>query len=104
MRADYILTSFSPAMLGDDSLVNFRIIPHSEALEMVDKSTRLLATRAPHDKLARSLFPRLSSKTIRFVTLDKTTKAIFIRYWGPPVKNGEVPPSGQVTYYLINVV
>ncbi|HEX8580347.1 MAG TPA: hypothetical protein VF655_12240 [Allosphingosinicella sp.] len=104
MQIDYILTTFSPAMFGEKATAYVRVIHHDEAMTLVNESSRVVATRVSHEKLARHQFPQVSSDTQRYVVLQPGKVAIHLHYRGPQVsESGELPNGGAVSLYLIEV-
>ena len=102
MKIDYVLTTFSPAMFGEKATVHIRIISPEEAQSVVTDSTRIVATRTGHERLARNQFPGASSETARYAMLKPSVNAIHLHYRGPQVpESGEMPMGGMVTFYLI---
>lgn len=102
MNINYILTTFSPAMFGEKATTHIRIISPEEATSLVDGSTRIVATRTSHERLARSQFPAASEDTARYAMLKPDTCAIHLHYRGPQVPDdGSMPMGGMVTFYLI---
>lgn len=101
---DYVLTSFSPSMLGEGATVHFRVIAADEAQGRVGARTRVVASRIGHARLARREFPGASQEAARYADLKPGLSAIHILYRGPPVPDaGELPAGGFVTLYLIEV-
>lgn len=104
MKINFILTAFSPAMFGEKATVHVRAISLDQAREYVDGSTKIMATRVTHDRLAKVLFPKADPDATRYANLRPGTAAIHLLYRGPPIPDsGEVPLTGSVTPYLIEV-
>ncbi len=102
--ADYVLTSFSPAMFGEGATAHIRIVTEAEARDLVDKSTRIVATRVSHDRLARNCFPQAAAEVSRYAMLQPGTTALHLHYRGPQVpETGQLPLGGMVTFYLVEV-
>lgn len=102
--ANYILTTFAPAMFGEKATAHLKLIPHAEAVGWVNEDTKVVSTRVSHEALAKSLFPMAAPTVQRYVDLSADKVAILISYRGPPVPDsGQVPATGAVTYYLIEV-
>lgn len=101
-HVDYILTTFSPAMFGEKASAHIRIISKDEAGGLVGPSTRVVATRVSHERLAKNQFPHAASETARYAMLKPGTNAIHMHYRGPQVADtGELPVGGMVTFYLV---
>ena len=104
MPANYILTTFSPAMFGEKATIHIRAIPHDEAQRHVDPSTRVVATRVSHERLAKAQFPNSADELARYANFKPATSAVLLSYRGPPVPDdGSVPVGGSVMFYLIEV-
>lgn len=104
MKINFILTSFSPGMVGEKGTMHIRAIQMHEAQALVDEDTKILATRIPHERLARGLFPKVSSELARFVSLREGVNALFLQYKGPQLgEDGKIPFGAVVTPYLIEV-
>jgi hypothetical protein len=104
MPADYVLTTFTPAMFGEGATAHIRIVPREEALKLVDQHTRVAATRVSHERLAKAQFPGVAEETARFAMLKPGVTAIHILYRGPQVPDdGTLPVGGTVMFYLIEV-
>lgn len=98
---DFILTTFSPAMFGDHASIDIKKIPLRDAMDLVDASTKIVATRVSHEALARNTFPA-AGEVARFVTVQPGQRALVLNYRGPPIPDsGETPPDGQVVVYLV---
>lgn len=104
MTASYVLTTFSPAMFGEKATSHIRLIDREAANHLVNGTTRIVASRVAHERLARNQFPNASEETARYATLKPDTCAILVNYRGAPVPDdGSLPPGGQVLFYLIEV-
>lgn len=102
MKINFILTTFSPSMFGEGATCHIRAIAHDEASSLINDTTRIVATRTSHERLAKKQFPGASDEVARYATLSPSTNAIHIHYRGPPVPDsGELPLTGVVTFYLI---
>ncbi|MDP9412721.1 MAG: hypothetical protein M3Q08_01230 [Pseudomonadota bacterium] len=102
--ANYILTTFSPAMFGEGATAHIKIITPDVAKTLVGADTKIVATRVSHDRLARNQFPAAAPDTSRYAVLKPGTTAIHIHYRGPQVpESGELPVGGMITNYLIEV-
>jgi predicted ATP-binding protein involved in virulence len=102
MNIRFILTTFSPAMFGRAATAHIKVIEESEAKELVTERSRILATRAAHERLARNLFPNASDNLVRYVEMKPGESAIVLQYKGPALSlDGHVPEGGTVVYYLI---
>ena len=101
--ADYILTTFSPAMFGEQATAHIRIVPKDEADRLVGPSTRIVATRVSHERLAKRQFPPAADETARYAMLKPGIAAIHLHYRGPQVADdGHLPTGGMVTFYVID--
>jgi hypothetical protein len=104
MTANYILTTFSPAMFGEKATSHIRIIDAEEAQSLVDENTKVVATRVSHDRLARTQLQGAAEETARYAMLKPGVTAIHLHYRGPQVgDDGRLPMGGMVTYYLVEV-
>ena len=104
MQADYVLTTFSPAMFGTGATAHIRIIEAGEAQKLVGEETKIVATRVSHDRLARKQVPGTAAETARYAQLTPGTLAIHLHYRGPQIgDDGNLPLGGMVTFYLIEV-
>lgn len=104
MTINYILTAFSPAMFGERATAHIKAITMEEARALVDRSTKIMATRVTHERLARTQFPAADPDPARYASLRPGTTALHLLYRGPPIPDsGEVPPTGALTPYLIEV-
>lgn len=104
MHADYILTTFSPAMFGEGATAHIKIIPHDEAASYITTGTKIVATRVSHDRLARQQLPGADVETARYAVLKPGVVAIHLHYRGPPIgEDGQLPLGGMCTFYLIEV-
>lgn len=102
MKADYVLTTFSPAMFGEKATTHVRAISKEVADKMVTPHTKLVATRPTHDRLARNQFSALDEQTARYAQLRPGTVAIHLQYRGPNIDDdGVIPFGGMVTFTLI---
>ena len=102
MKIHYVLTAFSPAMIGTAATVHIKIIPIEEARKLVDSDTRILASRTTHERLAKSQFPGAGGELTRFAQLSPGTNAIHLHYRGPMIPDdGTLPIGGMVTCYLM---
>lgn len=102
MQADYVLTTFSPAMFGAGATAHIKIIEAQEARQLVGQQTKVVATRISHDRLARRQLPGGAVETARYAQLQPGTTSIHLHYRGPTVaEDGELPVGGMVTFYLI---
>lgn len=91
-------------MFGEEASAHTRIIPTEEAQALVSETTRVVATRLSHDRLARGQFLNVSKETARYAMLKPGTNAIHLHYRGPQLEDsGEVPLGGVVNLYLIEV-
>jgi hypothetical protein len=68
-HADYILTTFSPAMFGEKASAHFKLISREDAAKMVGPNTEVIATRVSHDRLARKQLPGAREETGRYARL-----------------------------------
>ena len=104
MPADYVLTTFSPAMFGEGATAHIKIVDASEAQAMISKDTKVVATRVSHDRLARTQLPGAAEETARYAMLKAGITAIHLHYRGPQVgDDGRLPAGAMITYYLIEV-
>lgn len=104
MKADYILTTFSPAMFGEGATAHIRILDLDQAQSLVERTTKVVASRVSHDRLAKNQFPDASEGTARYAVLKPGMTAIHLHYRGPQVgDDGSIPIGGMVTCYLIEV-
>jgi len=104
MKADYILTTFSPAMFGEGATAHIKVVELAEAQALVHEHTRIVATRVPHDRLARTQFPGAASETARYANLRPGVVAVHMHYRGPNVgEDGRLPVGGMITPYLLEV-
>lgn len=103
MKANFVLTTFSPAMFGEKASIYLKVIGEDEAQALIHKHTQIIATRITHERLARGLFPN-AGQTARYANLTPGTVSIHIHYRGPMIPDsGEIPFGGMVTYFLIEV-
>jgi len=104
MTADYVLTTFSPAMFGEKATAHIKIVDAAKAQSHVDNRTKIVATRVNHDRLARTQLPGCDPETARYGMLKPGVTAVHLHYRGPQVgDDGIVPIGGMVTFYLIEV-
>lgn len=104
MHADYILTTFSPAMFGERATAHIKVIQKAEAEGYIDQHTKIVATRVSHDRLARNQLPGANDETARYAMLKPGVTAIHMHYRGPQIgDDGKLPLSGMCTFYLIEV-
>lgn len=104
MKANYVLTTFSPAMFGEKATMHISIIPPEKAKSLIADTTKIVATRVGHDRLARTQLPGADLETSRYASLKPDIVAVHLHYRGPPIgDDGELPLSGQCTFYLIEV-
>lgn len=104
MNINYVLTAFSPAMFGHKATAHISIISLDEARALVDRNTRLMATRVTHEHLGRVLFPNISPEPTRYADLRPGVNALHLHYRGPPLSiSGDLPQGAVVTPYLIEV-
>jgi len=102
--ANYVLTTFSPAMFGEGATAHIKIISKEDAQSRVGDTTKIVATRVSHDRLARDQLSGANSETARYATLNPGVCAIHMHYRGPNVgDDGRLPLGGMVTFYLIEV-
>lgn len=102
MTADYILTTFSPALFGERATVHIRTIALEDARRLVDENTKVVSTRVSHEKLAKTSFPNAGSDVQRYAQLPPGKSALLVSYRGPPVPDtGVVPAGGSITIFLI---
>jgi hypothetical protein len=100
MKANYILTTFSPTMFGNAISLYMKTITEDEAKSHVDDSTQIVASRESHSNMAARLFGQRNS--IRHADLGPDRSAILIHYRGKPVcDSGIIPPDAVITYYLL---
>lgn len=105
MKINYVLTTFSPAMFGEGATAHIQAISSAKARELVDEHTKVVATRAGHERLAKSQLPGCSEETGRYAQLRPGTSALHLHYRGPHIgDDGELPFGGVVTFYLIEAV
>lgn len=103
MHADYVLTTFSPAMFGEKATAH-KIISHEEAQSYVGEHTRIVATRVSHDRLARTQLAGASGETARYAQLKPSVVALHVHYRGPAIgEDGILPIGGMCTFYLIEI-
>lgn len=101
--ADYVLTTFSPAMFGEKATCHIKIISQDDARELISSKTKVVATRVTHDRLARQQLPGADPETARYANLKAGVRAISMHYRGPHINdNGDLPLGGQCTFYLID--
>lgn len=104
MKINYVLTTFSPAMFGEKATAHIKIISKEEALSHIDESTRVVATRVTHDRLARTQLSGMNDEPARYAQLKPGVNAIHLHYRGPAIADdGHLPIGGMCTYYLIEV-
>jgi hypothetical protein len=104
MHADYVLTTFSPAMFGERATAHIKIIPQEVAQSLLGEETRVVATRVSHDRLARTQLPGAHHETARYAQLKPGIMAIHLHYRGPAIgEDGRMPVGGMCTFYLIDV-
>lgn len=104
MKINFILTNFSPAMVGEKASLHIRALQVHEAQALVDGNTKILATRIPHERLARGMFPNADPELARFVSLKDGVNALFLQYKGPQLgEDGKIPFGATVIPYLIEV-
>lgn len=104
MKAHYVLTVFSVAMMGTKATAHFKVIDQSEANSFVDDRTQIVSNRVPHSNMAMRLFPQSDKRVISRAELKPGSAAILIQYFGPPIGNdGVIPPGASTSYYLIEV-
>lgn len=104
MSANYVLTTFSPAMFGEHATMHIRIISKEEAESYITDRTKIVATRVSHDRLARNQLPGADEETARYATLKPGVTAIHLHYRGPQIgDDGRLPMGGMCTFYLIEV-
>lgn len=104
MHADYVLTTFSPAMFGERATAHIKIIAKDEATALISERTKIVATRVSHDRLARNQLLGADRETARYAMLNPGVTAIHLHYRGPQIgDDGHLPASGMVTFYLIEV-
>lgn len=104
MQANYVLTTFSPAMFGEAATAHIKIIHKDEATALIDERTKIVATRVSHDRLARNQLSGADPETARYATLNAGITAIHLHYRGPQIgDDGALPLNGMVTFYLIEV-
>jgi hypothetical protein len=102
MKVDYILTTFSPTMVGEGASVYMKTVSKEDAKELIDETTQIVSKRESHENMARNLFG--DRRNINFADLGPGKSAILIHYRGAPVpENGHTPKGGIVTLYLIEV-
>jgi hypothetical protein len=103
MQADYVLTTFSPAMFGAGATAHIKIVPAEEAQRLVGDQTKIVATRVSHERLARRQLPGASPEVSRYAALTAGTTSIHLHYRGPTMigEDGELPVGAMVTFYLI---
>lgn len=103
-NADYVLTTFSPAMFGEGATAHIKIIEKSEAQSLIDKHTKIVATRVSHDRLARDQLKGADEETARYAMLKAGVTAIHLHYRGPQIgDDGRLPTGGMCTFYLIEI-
>lgn len=83
MPVDYVLTTFTPAMFGEGATAHIKIVEAAETQSLVDRNTRIVATRVSHDRLARNQLKGMAQDTARYATLKGGVTAIHIHYRGP---------------------
>ena len=104
MPADYVLTTFSPAMFGEGATAHIKIVDAAQAQSLVDRNTKIVATRVSHDRLARTQLSGAADETARYAMLKGGITAIHLHYRGPQVgDDGRLPAGAMITYYLIEV-
>jgi hypothetical protein len=104
VKANYLLTAFSPLMFGERATVHIRVIDHEKAAELVDGRTRLLATRPDHQLLAEQQFGHHNMEVVRYSNLKSGMVAVHMHYRGPTVDNNTTLPfNSTVTYSLIEI-
>src|SRR5262245_59192442 len=104
MQADYVLTTFSPAMFGTGATAHIKVVEADEARHLVGEGTRIVATRVSHERLDRRQLPSAAAEVGRYATLNAGTTALHLHYRGPMIgEDGEMPVGGMVTFYLIEV-
>src|SRR5688500_16259297 len=104
MQADYVLTTFSPAMFGTGATAHIKIIESGEAQQVVGDQTKIVATRVSHERLARRQLPAVAAEVARYAILAPGTTSVHLHYRGPMIgDDGQLPVGGMVTFYLIEV-
>lgn len=100
---DYILTAYSASMFGDAASIHQMKISEDAAKMLIGPATQIVATRTPHEQLAKRLFGHdLSVNRFADLTPVPEKSAILIHYRGSPVGDDGVPPEGStITFYLI---
>lgn len=100
---DYVLTVYSPGMLGESATTHCKSIPLAAAKSLITNQTKVLATKPFHEQMARKNFP-FSGETIRNVNLLPGSTAVHVLYKGPPLgPDGEIPEGGFLRAYLLEV-
>ena len=66
MSVDYVLTTFSPAMFGEGATAHIKIVDAANAQSLIDKNTKIVATRVGHDRLARNQLTGMAGETARY--------------------------------------
>jgi hypothetical protein len=91
-------------MFGEGATAHIKIITADEAKSRVGETTRIVATRVSHDRLARNQLQGAHVETARYAQLTPGICAIHMHYRGPNVGDeGQMPIGGMVTFYLIEV-
>lgn len=91
-------------MFGTMATAHLRLVAREEADAWVTENTKIVASRASHERLAKLQFPGAAEALQRYGTLDPGKNAILISYRGPPAPDtGIVPDTGTVLFYLIEV-
>lgn len=102
MNIHYILTMFSPAMVGDAASIHIRRLSLSQAQELITDTSQIVANRISHELLARKLFPNAHPEVGRFANLKPGVNVLHIHYRGAPLDDsGIIPPDSTITIYLI---
>lgn len=103
-HADYVITTFSPAMFGQGATAHIKMISQDDARKLIGPKTQIIATRVTHDRLARQQLPGANPETGRYANLKDGISAISLHYRGPNIPDdGTMPLGGQCTFYLIEV-
>ena len=91
-------------MFGEGATAHIKIVDAAEAQSMIDKNTKIVATRVSHDRLARTQLLGAADETARYAMLKGGVTALHLHYRGPQVgDDGRLPAGAMITYYLIEV-
>ena len=67
-------------MFGEKATAHIKIISPDEAQGLVDQTTKVVATRVSHDRLARTQLPGAAEETARYAMLKEGVSALHLHY------------------------